>query len=63
MNRKGLKPEQQTLNGELEDIKTISSDILHNNSLTRFDVPENRNSHFKHQKRKKNRRFNGKNNQ
>jgi cell fate regulator YaaT (PSP1 superfamily) len=63
MNRKGLKPEQQTLKGELEEIKTISNDILHNNSLTRFDIPENRNSHFKHQKRKKNRRFNGKNNQ
>lgn len=63
MNRKGFKPEQHSLNGELEETKNISNDILHNNSLTRFDLPENRNNHLKHQKRKKNRRFNGKNNQ
>jgi cell fate regulator YaaT (PSP1 superfamily) len=63
MNRKGLKPEQQAFKSEINEINTVSNDILHNNSLTRFDLPENRNNRQNHQKRKKKRRFNGKNNQ
>jgi len=63
MNKKGLKPEQQTLKGEINEINPASNDILHNNSLTRFDLQENSKTRQNHQKRKKKRRFNGKNNQ
>jgi cell fate regulator YaaT (PSP1 superfamily) len=63
LNRKGLKADQQLLVGDLKEMKPVSNDILHDNNLNRFDITENKNNRHKHPKRKKNRRFNDKNNQ
>lgn len=58
MNRKGKKVDKLKIVDESWEIKPVSQDLLKNNSLTRFDPPENKNQ----QNRKKNRRFNGKKN-
>jgi hypothetical protein len=58
MNRKGKKADKLKIVDESWEVKPISQDLLKNNSLTRFDPPENKNQ----QNRKKNRRFNGKKN-
>jgi hypothetical protein len=63
LNRKGQKPDQLLAKNDSFDTTPVSHDLLQNNSLTRFDEPEGKNLHQKHQHKRKNRRFNGKRNQ
>jgi cell fate regulator YaaT (PSP1 superfamily) len=58
MNRKGKKADQLTIPGEMDDDVPVSQDLLRNNSLTRFDPPENQGRHRSNPKKRKNRRFN-----
>jgi hypothetical protein len=58
LNRKGKKPEKFRTDEESWQDQPVSEDLLRNNSLTRFDPPENTGRHS----RKKNRRFNDKRN-
>ena len=60
LNRKGKKVEKLHDYTESGEPEPISHDLLKNNSLTRFDVPEKKGSHGKHPHRRKNRRFNDK---
>jgi cell fate regulator YaaT (PSP1 superfamily) len=60
INRKGKKVDKLKLNDEAWEVKPVSEDLLKNNSLTRFDPPENKNRQNRNQQRRKNRRFNGK---
>ena len=60
MNRKGQKADKLKLTEESWEVKPVSEDLLKNNSLTRFDPPENRNQPNRNPNRRKNRRFNGK---
>lgn len=59
MNKKGKKPDKFRTDEESWQSQPVSEDLLKNNSLTRFDPPEN--NAGKHN-RKKNRRFNDKRN-
>jgi cell fate regulator YaaT (PSP1 superfamily) len=61
MNRKGKKADKLKLIEDSWDSKPLSEDLLKNNSLTRFDPPENKNQN-RNPNRRKNRRFNGKRN-
>ena len=63
LNRKGQKPDQLLAKNDSFDTTPVSHDLLQNNSLTRFDDPESKNQHQKHQHKRKNKRFNGKRNQ
>lgn len=60
MNRKGQKVDKLKLTEESWEVKPVSEDLLKNNSLTRFDPPENKNQPNRNPNRRKNRRFNGK---
>jgi cell fate regulator YaaT (PSP1 superfamily) len=60
VNRKGKKVDKLKTAEDSWDVKPVSEDLLKNNSLTRFDPPENQDQQKKNQKKKKNRRFNGK---
>jgi cell fate regulator YaaT (PSP1 superfamily) len=60
MNRKGKKADKLKLTEESWEVKPVSEDLLKNNSLTRFDPPENKNQPNRNPNRRKNRRFNGK---
>jgi cell fate regulator YaaT (PSP1 superfamily) len=60
LNRKGTKVERLQLLSDLGDSAPVSQDLLKNNSLTRFDPPENKGQKNKHSNRRKNRRFNDK---
>ena len=60
MNKKGKKPEKLRTDEDALQNQPVSEDLLKNNSLTRFDPPENKPN--KQQSRKKNRRFNDKRN-
>ena len=60
MNRKGSKVDRLQLLSDLIDSAPVSQDLLKNNSLTRFDPPENKSQQNKHSNRRKNRRFNDK---
>lgn len=62
MNRKGKKADKLKLNDELLESQPVSEDLLKNNSLTRFDPPDNKNNQNRNQNRRKNRRFNDKRN-
>lgn len=65
LNRKGKKVDKLRLNDESPDATPVSEDLLKNNSLTRFDPPDNRNQQNQQKKnanRRKNRHFNGKKN-
>jgi hypothetical protein len=62
INRKGKKVDKLKTVEDSWDVKPVSEDLLKNNSLTRFDPPENQDQQKKNQKKKKNRRFNGKKN-
>lgn len=62
MNRKGQKPEKLIVPDETFDSITVSGDLLKNNSLTRFDAPENKNQHHRHSHKRKNKRYNEKKN-
>jgi len=57
LNKKGKKVEKLKLIEESWEITPVSHDLLKNNSLTRFDPPDQRNQH-----KRKNRRFNDKRN-
>ncbi len=62
MNRNGKKPEKLLVPDESYDLTPVSQDLLKNNSLTRFDIPESKNLHHKHSHKRKNRRYNDKRN-
>jgi cell fate regulator YaaT (PSP1 superfamily) len=58
LNRRGLKPDKLLVENELHEEVHQSQDLLKNNSLTRFDIPEKKQQHLKHSFKKKNKRFN-----
>jgi cell fate regulator YaaT (PSP1 superfamily) len=62
INRKGKKVDKLKLVDEAWEVTPVSQDLLKNNSLTRFDPPENKNQANKNQPKRKNRRFNDKRN-
>ena len=62
MNRNGKKPEKLLVPDESYDLTPVSQDLLKNNSLTRFDIPESKNLHHRHSHKRKNRRYNDKRN-
>lgn len=62
LNRKGKKADKLKLVDESWETAPVSQDLLKNNSLTRFDPPEDKNKQSRNQQKKKNRRFNGKRN-
>jgi cell fate regulator YaaT (PSP1 superfamily) len=62
LNRKGKKADKLKLVDESWETTPVSQDLLKNNSLTRFDPPEDKNKPSRNQQKKKNRRFNGKRN-
>jgi hypothetical protein len=60
LNRKGTKIDRlQSFNDSI-DITPVSHDLLKNNSLTRFDLPDNKSHKNRNHNKRKNRRFNGK---
>jgi cell fate regulator YaaT (PSP1 superfamily) len=62
LNKKGTKIDRlQDFNSTI-DTTPVSQDLLKNNSLTRFDPPENNSKQPRNQNKRKNRRFNGKRN-
>ncbi len=60
LNRKGKKVEKLLQIVQSDEPSNISVDLLKNNSLTRFDPPEKKDHHHKHQNRRKTRKFNDK---
>jgi cell fate regulator YaaT (PSP1 superfamily) len=62
LNRKGKKVEKLKLVDESWETAPVSQDLLKNNSLTRFDPPDNKTQQNRNQQRRKNRRFNDKRN-
>jgi cell fate regulator YaaT (PSP1 superfamily) len=61
INRKGKKVDKLKTAPESWETEPVSQDLLKNNSLTRFDLPENKNSRQRqHHGKRKNRRFNDK---
>ena len=63
MNRKGKKVDKLKAVEDTWESEPVSQDLLKNNSLTRFDQPdEKKNRQRHHQGRRKNRRFNDKKN-
>ena len=61
-NKKGKKVDKLKLIDELWETAPVSQDLLKNNSLTRFDPPDNKTQQNRNQHRRKNRRFNDKRN-
>ncbi|HLN55679.1 MAG TPA: regulatory iron-sulfur-containing complex subunit RicT [Bacteroidales bacterium] len=61
MNRKGKKVDKLRIDEDWQS-QPVSEDLLKNNSLTRFDPPENKQNGNRNQNKKKNRRFNDKRN-
>ena len=61
-NKKGKKVDKLKLIDELWETAPVSQDLLKNNSLTRFDPPDNKTQQNRNQHRKNNRRFNDKRN-
>lgn len=62
MNKKGKKPDKLRADDDSWNSQPVSEDLLRNNSLTRFDPPENKPNRGRSHNRKKNRRFNDKRN-
>ena len=62
VNRKGKKVDKLKLVDESWEVTPVSQDLLKNNSLTRFDPPENKSLQNKNPYKRKNRRFNDKSN-
>jgi cell fate regulator YaaT (PSP1 superfamily) len=62
INRKGEKVDKLKLVDQSWEVTPVSQDLLKNNSLTRFDPPENKNQHNNNPHKRKNRRFNAKRN-
>jgi len=63
LNRKGKKVDKLKAAAESWETEPVSQDLLKNNSLTRFDLPEDKNKPQSHHPgKRKNRRFNDKKN-
>jgi cell fate regulator YaaT (PSP1 superfamily) len=62
INRKGKKVDKLKLVEEAWEVTPVSQDLLKNNSLTRFDPPDNKSRPPRNQNKKKNKRFNDKRN-
>jgi len=62
LNKKGQKPDKLIIADESTELNPVSHDILGNNSLTRFDVPETKDNRQRNSQKRKNRRFNGRRN-
>jgi cell fate regulator YaaT (PSP1 superfamily) len=62
VNRKGKKVDRLKLVDEAWETAPVSSDLLKNNSLTRFDPPDKKNENQRNPNKKKNRRFNDRRN-
>jgi len=60
INKKGKKVDKLKLVEESWEAAPVSQDLLKNNSLTRFDQPDNINTTPRNQNKKKNRRYNDK---
>jgi hypothetical protein len=60
MNKKGIKVDRLQVTDDSWNITPVSQDLLKNNSLTRFDPPDNKGKSKPHQNKRKNRRFNDK---
>jgi cell fate regulator YaaT (PSP1 superfamily) len=60
LNRNGKKVDKLQLIDDSWESAPVSQDLLKNNSLTRFDPPDNKKSGNRNQNRRKNRRFNDK---
>jgi hypothetical protein len=60
LNRKGKKVDKLKLIDESWESAPVSQDLLKNNSLTRFDPPDNQKKSSRNPNKKKNRRFNDK---
>ncbi len=61
LNRKGKKVDKlQVIDASWAAEQPVSQDLLKNNSLTRFDPPDNKNKPNRNQNKRKNRRFNDK---
>lgn len=58
LNRKGVKPDKLVTTDEPAGTTMHSGDLLGDNSLTRFDAAENKNTHHRHSHKRKNKRFN-----
>jgi len=57
-NRKGIKVDRLQAIIEIREATRISQDLLKNNSLTRFDQPDNKGQRNRNQNKRQNRRFN-----
>jgi hypothetical protein len=62
VNRQGKKVDKLKLVDESWETTPVSQDLLKNNSLTRFDPPDNKPQLKRNQRKRKNRRFNDKRN-
>ena len=62
INRKGTKVDRLQVIDESLDSAPVSQDLLKNNSLTRFDPPDNKSQQNRNSAKRKNRRFNDKRN-
>lgn len=62
VNRKGKKVDKLKIAEESWETAPVSQDLLKNNSLTRFDPPENKNQQNRNNQRRKNRKFNARKN-
>jgi len=62
INRKGKKVDKLKLTDESWEVTPVSQDLLKNNSLTRFDPPENKSQQNRNPHKRKNKRFNDKRN-
>jgi cell fate regulator YaaT (PSP1 superfamily) len=62
LNRKGKKVDRLQVIDESWDSTPVSQDLLKNNSLTRFDPPDNKGPVTRHHNKRKNRKFNDKRN-
>jgi cell fate regulator YaaT (PSP1 superfamily) len=62
LNKKGIKPDRLQVVDDSWNIPPVSQDLLKNNSLTRFDPPDNKNKNKNkpNPSKRKNRRFNDK---
>jgi hypothetical protein len=60
INKKGTKVDRLKVFDESRDSAPVSQDLLQNNSLTRFDPPDNKSQLSRNPNKRKNRRFNDK---
>jgi cell fate regulator YaaT (PSP1 superfamily) len=60
LNKKGIKPDRLQVVDDSWNVAPVSQDLLKNNSLTRFDPPDNKNKNKPNPNKRKNRRFNDK---